>query len=407
MAGPVMPDIQPAAADFQRARQQLEAALDDPFLATEAHYLLWEVCQACGDRDGALTHLRAAMKRNPLRTRVGSATTMRSVLALATPGDFQANLPIAMLLDQSTMLHTLWLADPQEIERDPRAAIPPDLPPIDCVFITIAEDAQAAPALRAADLLAQELGVPIINNGRRIERLSRTGAALLLEDIVDAVVPLQQEASRAGLGLTPPAAPFVIRPRGRHAGDGLALIRDVAALGDYLARDAGPDAFFVAPFIDYRSQDGLYRKLRVVFVAGVPYPLHMAIHEDWAVWYYNAHMEQQPWKGREEQRFLDDMASAVGDQAMAALHEIGRRVDLDYFGLDCAVMPDGRLLVFEVETGMIVHDDTSPRTAARGESAAVRILRAVEQMIDARRLVLAPPCTLPAQRSRVEVMVAA
>lgn len=32
------------------------------------------------------------------------------------------------------------------------------------------------------------------------------------------------------------------------------------------------------------------------------------------------------------------------------------RFGLDYFGVDCAEMPDGRLLVFEADVAMIVHD---------------------------------------------------
>lgn len=40
-------------------------------------------------------------------------------------------------------------------------------------------------------------------------------------------------------------------------------------------------------------------------------------------------------------------------EAFAALHRI---FGLDYFGIDCAELPDGRLLIFEVDVAMIVHD---------------------------------------------------
>ncbi|MBC7477840.1 MAG: hypothetical protein H7317_07060, partial [Pseudorhodobacter sp.] len=43
--------------------------------------------------------------------------------------------------------------------------------------------------------------------------------------------------------------------------------------------------------------------------------------------------------------------------AFQALH---RHIPLDYFGIDCAEAPDGRLLVFEVDTAMIVHDMDDP-----------------------------------------------
>jgi len=37
-----------------------------------------------------------------------------------------------------------------------------------------------------------------------------------------------------------------------------------------------------------------------------------------------------------------------------------RLVGLDYFGIDCAELPDGRLLVFELDVAMIVHNMDDP-----------------------------------------------
>ena len=158
------------------------------------------------------------------------------------------------------------------------------------------------------------------------------------------------------------------------------MIRTDADLDAYLQPVDAQD-FTTAPFVDYRSDDGQYRKCRIVFVAGQPYPVHLAIHHDWSVWYYNARMADDASKQAEEATFLADLAAYVGPNAMAALHVIAGTIDLDYFGLDCAVLPDGRLLVFEVETGMIVHDhDPEPHKRA----AAHRVFRAVERMIDGR-----------------------
>ncbi|MGI4976759.1 MAG: hypothetical protein ACRYG6_07430, partial [Janthinobacterium lividum] len=65
--------------------------------------------------------------------------------------------------------------------------------------------------------------------------------------------------------------------------------------------------------------------------------------------------------------------------------------------LDCAVLPDGRLLVFEVETGMLVHaDDPLPMFACKRDAAA-RIAAAVSAMIDRRIGEARPgPCPGPA-----------
>lgn len=380
-----MSTIVPAPVGYALARSQLEALLDDAEACTEAHYLLWEVCQACGDADAALAHLDAAIRRDPVRTRRASASVpARSVLAIAIRGDFQANLPIGMLLGDTTLLHVLWLSDPESVLADPRAALPTELPPFDCVFIAIAEDSRHVAALAAADALAALLGRPTINRGAGIARLSRDGAARLLADLPGALVPAQRLADRPGLLSAPPDMPFIVRPRCSHAGHALACIDGTTALDAYLDTTAGIDGFFVAPFVDFRSGDGHYRKYRIVFVDRVPYSVHLAIHDDWRVWYYNAGMDKAAWKRAEEKRFMADMAQAIGPVAMSALHEIGRRVDLDYVGLDCAVLPDGRLLVFEVETGMIVHDQDPADLFPYKKTYVPRIFAAVEDMIDRR-----------------------
>ena len=40
---------------------------------------------------------------------------------------------------------------------------------------------------------------------------------------------------------------------------------------------------------------------------------------------------------------------------MQALRSMGRRLELDFFGVDCSILPDGRLLVFEANATMLVH----------------------------------------------------
>ena len=369
-------------SDFSASRHTLERALFDPALGTEAHYLLWEVCQACGDRDAALDHLVKATRINPLRTRLPTPgiAPVRSVLALNVPGDFQANLPLPMLLDSSTTLHTLWLT----------GVLPPKLPPIDCVFIAVAEDERHRDALTTADALAATLGRPVINNGALIASLSRTGASAILAGLPTAIVPPHTARSRFELAAVP--MPFIVRPACSHAGRELALIRSPRELQAYLARPTLADAFTTAPFIDYRSADGMFRKCRIVFVDGQPYPVHLAIHHDWAIWYYNAGMAESETKQSEEARFLGGLSTYAGPSAMDALNQIASRIGLDYFGLDCAIMPDGRLLVFEIETGMIVHDhDPQPYKQA----AAHRVLRAVENLLDQRIATASRPAVRP------------
>lgn len=373
-----------AREDWAAAYDTLQRAAEDPSDERAARFMLWEVCQILGYRDVALANLQAALHDNPVTSRQ-CAAPLRRILALAVPGDFQANLPLDALLDAGgTEIHTLWLSDPEAILKNPMASLDGCLPPFDCVFISIAEDVRHRRALEAADRLAEALNVPVINRGRRIAAVSRTGAAQMLKDVPHAIVPSQTVMERASLvesaGL---AFPLIIRPTGSHAGSGLACVDSSASLQRYLAEATG-QFFYVAPFVDYRSADGFWRKYRIIFVDGRPWPYHLAIHSDWAIWYYNARMDLDPWKRAEEAHFLDDIEQAFPPHAMTALRCIATRVGLDYFGIDCSVVSDGRLVVFEIETGMIVHDWDSPTIYPYRRKGTRAIREATERMIDSR-----------------------
>ncbi len=371
-----------------RLRLVLEKTAADPALhpavRAEADYALWEVCLASGDRDAALAYLDRAIAIAPLRTRrPPDAVPVRSLLRLAVPGDFQTNLPIEMLLDGTTLLHTFFVGDPEAVLADPgRCAA--TMPQTDAVLIGIAEDRRFLRHLRAADALARALGRRVVNNGERIGSMSRDGAALVLEGMEGAIVPRPRAVSQAELlAGDVPAFPFLIRPATSHAGRDLARIATANELSEHLAtRDPGEATFFVTPFVETRGADGLYRKYRAVFVAGEPFPVHMAIHDRWAVWYYNADMERHPARRAEEARFLARPRDVIGSSAAAALTAIGSRLGLDYVGLDFGVAPDGRLVVFEVETGMIVHDHDPVELFPYKKEAVGRIRRAFERLID-------------------------
>jgi hypothetical protein len=376
--------------DWVSAYHVLQQAVETPADKRCAHFMLWEVCQVLGHPDVALANLRTVLQDSPVTSRY-SAAPSRRVLTLAAPGDFQANLPLGALLDAAdTELHTLWLSDPEAILRDPLSAFQGILPSFDCVFIAIAEDARHRLVLRAADRLAEALNVPIINNGARISAVSRAGASRLLQNLPNAIVPSQtlierQSFARAANGLsagTDLVFPVIIRPCNSHAGKNLVRLDNSDSLRTYL-EDVADSRFYVAPFVDYRSADGLWRKYRIIFVDGRPWPYHLAIHSDWAIWYYNARMDLDSWKRVEEARFVEDIGAAFPARALAALHAVGEHLGLDFFGIDCGVMPDGRLVVFEIETGMIVHDWDPPGLYPYKQDCVRSIRQATETMIDA------------------------
>src|SRR6201999_1545312 len=117
---------------------------------------------------------------------------------------------------------------------------------------------------------------PLLNLPRLVGNLDRDKLHRLLGGIEGLEIPATISLSRARLleasHSTPAvdlAFPIIVRPRGSHAGAGLAKLDDRAALLRYL--DARPEQeFFIARFVDYTSGDGLFRKYRIVFIDGQP-----------------------------------------------------------------------------------------------------------------------------------------
>ena len=317
------------------------------------------------NRNAAFTYQRRALQvrqayRLPAR---GEGAPLR-LLSIAGPGDMTANTPVDCLLDDAPVeLTTLYL--------EPGRPLPAALPPHDAVFVAIGESAESRALLERATPWTAGFAAPVLNRPERILQMSRERVAALLGGEPGVEMPATAPASREALAavasgarrideLLPQGAfPVIARPVGSQGGKGLERLPDAAALAGYL-REAPENEFYVARFVDYRSADGFYRKYRVVFVEGRPYACHMAISQHWMIHYVNADMDASEAKRAEEARFLADFDSGFGARHAAALARVHARLGLDYFGIDCAEAPDGRLLVFEADAALLVHDLDPP-----------------------------------------------
>ncbi len=281
------------------------------------------------------------------------------LLALVTQGDFMANTPLDFLLQGSDVELTLLYLHPNR-------ALPAALPDHDVCFLAIGESYEAAPLLAR---LGDHIAIwprPVVNGAAdRIVALTRDGvcatfaadSCVVVADTVrlgrDALETTRSEADLKSL-LPGVSFPIIARPIGSHAGAGMAKLDAPEALHAYL-QECTHDEFYLAPFVDYRSPDGLFRKQRIAFIGGKPFISHMAISEHWMVHYLSAGMEEDAAKRAEEGRFFESFDTDFAERHREAFENLHRRLGLDYFGIDCAELPDGRLLVFEVDVAMIVH----------------------------------------------------
>ena len=177
--------------------------------------------------------------------------------------------------------------------------------------------------------------------------------------------------------------PVIVRPVDSHAGAGLERLDNAAAIAGYLERHPG-EVFYLSPFVDYSGPDGRFRKLRVALVDGRPFIVHMAVSEHWMVHYLNAGMDQDIAKRAEEAQMMATFDQGFAARHAAAFAAVHAAFGLDYLAIDCAEDREGRLLIFEADTAMIVHDMDPPELYPY-KAPAMRTLFAAFQAMIAKR----------------------
>jgi hypothetical protein len=308
-----------------------------------------------------------------------------TVLAFVAPGSFMANLPVEFLLAGSDIELQMAYIVPGSPMIEP-------FPAHDVALVAVAESDENQDVLRTIAQLIGNWPRPVINAPDRIARLTRDGTWNLLKSLPGVMMPQNARVQRKRLSdlacgtlavedlLGGSAFPIVVRPRASHAGDGLVKLDQPGAINPYL--DQRPeDEFFLAPFIDYRSEDGLFRKYRVALIDGQPHACHMAISDHWMIHYLNAGMTSSAVKRAEEARFMSEFASAFGARHAAAFEAIAAAAGLEYLPIDCGEAPDGRLLLFESGTNMIVHAMDSAELFPYKRVQMARVFNAFQAML--------------------------
>lgn len=303
------------------------------------------------------------------------------VLVLATRT--QGNVPYRFLMPPQDYSRHVWY---MEHARDDQA-----LPDYDIVFNTIGDPDLSGPSQAAVERFLGRNRRPVINRPEPVAQTYRHLIPARLGDIdgvvtpqtlrVAAGAPVLDAISAAGL-----AFPVLLRPVGAHGGIGLHRA-DSPAEAAGIARDLDGHDLYVTQYVEYARDDGHYRKGRMIFIDRKPLPYHWAISQRWMVHYVSSDMTEGDWRRAEEIRFLADPAAFLGEAAMAAIGEIGRRLDLDYCGLDFSILPDGRVLVFEANATMLVHPETEGEALAYRNPAVVRIIDAFQAMLARRAAV--------------------
>ena len=343
---------------------------------------LGELTMLAGDEPAARAHLAAAFAHRRVFSPLQPPAGARNVLVLLAPAPWPHNAPLDFIVDRSRfVLHKWYLT----ARADGDVA---GLPAYDVVFDAIGASDEAAPALAFATGFAAARSRATINDPRRVAGTARSALAATLAGIPGCTVPATVRVAASDLDRPGIALPLVARPVDRHGGRDAALVADAGALHDHAAH-TGASAFDLTAFVDYRDRDGLYRKYRVMFVDGRPYPYHLAADTHWMIHYHRTAMAERADLRAEEARFLADPA-AVFPGWESTMPAIAAAFGLDYVGIDCARLADGSVLVFEADTAMLVHANDAPEPFAYKQPAVARIAAALGDLIADRCNLSAP-----------------
>jgi len=380
-----------SGVDFPVLGPRLEARLandsSDAAAMLDLATLLF-LTQEPANRPFAFDRQRRALQMRQIYGLAGPAHPLLRLLVLMAPGDMTANTPVDCLLEGSDIAVTLLYVLPG-------VALPTPLPEHDVVFVAIGVSSANQVLLHQLANLRMATPKPIVNQPERIAHVVRDEAAELLESVPDTVIPATVPVSRVALTnvakrnqsldqiLAGGRFPIIARPLDSQGGKDLEKLDGIDDLSAYLDR-LNNDTFFISNFIDYRAADGQFKKLRVVLVDGRPFASHMGISSHWMIHYVNAHMDESAAKRAEEERFFATFDHEFAVKHHRSLATTAERLGLDYFGIDCAEMPDGKLLIFEVDNAAIVHAFDDPTMYPYKRPAMRKVFDAFRTMLLAR-----------------------
>jgi hypothetical protein len=332
-----------------------------------AHFGLSCLFATLGQVENAKQATRNAIRLRPVVTH-GGLGAAGALLILTSMEDHYFDLLRGRLRTKNTnnatthLERSAWVRHTAYLNEDFLDLVVPRLPAFDVVYNAITEPENCPQSLADAHRFTSGLTCPVINPPDRVALTTRDQNYRRLHDIPGLVYP---KTARANLGPAPLAQlraimedegfryPVIVRRAGTHGGNTAVKVDDDAALAAAADGYAGRTAF-VIQFVDCRDRRGLFRKLRTIAVDGRIMPAGLYFDDDWNT--HSAHgrafMAEQPWTQEEERHFQRDPRSYLGERGWQALHEIHRRIGLDYYGADFAVLESGELVAFEVNAAM-------------------------------------------------------
>ena len=232
-----------------------------------------------------------------------------------------------------------------------------DLHKFDLVINNVTDPDQNPKCLAVLRKLERDYGASFLNSPRHIAQIGRDRVAAIATSIPGILAPqtlrLIKEDEGAIVRATKAAGfrwPGILRQVGEHGGASLQIVRNAE---ETAARRNPREQHYLTEFANFRSRDGLYRKVRFFVIGGEVLLRSMVTGKKWNL---HGHDRSDILPGvdaaAEEKRFCDHFTEGRFSRIERSLLELASKLKLDYFGVDCALLSSEKILLFEANPTM-------------------------------------------------------
>jgi len=365
--------------DLAAAGKNFNIALElNPELAG-AHQGLASISHRLGHEEESRHHRDMGFGKQPISTLVYRGRG-NPVQLLVLGSALEGNIPWRLLID-CNVFHTTIIAVEYFNSNEP-------LPPHQLIFNGIGDADLCQGGLEVANRLIERSPAPVINRPDAVLQTGRLVNARRLGTLSGVIAPRMILVSKkdiiSGQALEllerkELTYPLLLRAPSFHGGNYFVSVDNQNAFNSALEELPGEN-LLAMEFLDSRSEDGLFRKYRVMSINGNLYPIHMAVSTQWKVHYFSSDMEKNAEYRNEEETFLGDFFSFLGTDAISALEKINQTLGLDYCGIDFGIDGDGNILLYEANSTMVIAPPTREKRWDYRRTAIENALTATKKM---------------------------
>ena len=238
--------------------------------------------------------------------------------------------------------------------------------------------------LAKVDVLENQIPIPFINSAKNIVKTTRDSIYKLLNNYEKLIIPktvrIKPSHPKDIINTIEKEEfifPILLRECGNHGGFRTVLIKNSEELKDMYVLALDGREYYMTQYLECKEND-IYKKYRLAVVNGEVFIRHVLFYNDWMVHSESRNfMDKNPKYYDLESAIFEKFDDEIKPKIKDSIDFIYKKLDLDYFGIDCLIDKDMNITIFEINANMNILLNTNKNT----EKQTNRIIKAVTDLI--------------------------